>query len=358
MSIDICFPYSYLLTMTLSPFKHHIVVLEASASPLPHFAFPHTRGIYDHTYPHEIAERIRDATIVIVDLLPITAKHICDAPKLQCLTITATGVDWLDRQAFADRGITVVNCPQSNVDAVAEHFLTLYFSGRRKVVEIHNAIAAAGDPWIKERSLTTRWTQGPPLSCQQETLGIIGYGAIGRKIELLARGVGMARTLIAERKGADQIRVGRVAFEEIIKDATTLVVCCPKKHETVGLISRQELEAMKPEALLLNLSRGGIVHEQDLADALRTGSIFGAATDVLETEPGGVGTSPLLPDTARGEAPVPNLTLSSHIAWFSRNTIQNILQLLKLGIEGFVSDSLLEAPSRSTVIVYKGEIIR
>ncbi|KAF7553112.1 hypothetical protein G7Z17_g3848 [Cylindrodendrum hubeiense] len=338
--------------------KHHVVFLEAANAPLPDFTFPHTYRRHTQTQLHEVVERIKDATVLVVGVIAITAEHLDHAPKLQCIAITATGCEWLDRRVFAERGITVVNCPQSNVEAVGEHFLSLYFSARKKVVEVHNAITGPEKQWLKDVSLTPLWGQGAPLSCQQEILGIIGYGALGRNIHTLAKAVGFGQVVIAERKGQSTARDGRVLFEDLIKDATTIVVCCPKDPETLGLISEPELHLMKRETLLINISRGGVVCEQALATALKEGRIFGAAVDVLETEPGGVGTTPLLPDITKGEEKVPNLTISGHVAWFSQKTVENLKRLLKLGIEGYVLDSLLDPSSKPTVLVHKGKVWR
>lgn len=335
--------------------EHNIVFLEDSNVPPLDLDFPYTCQRYPHTSPHEVIERIREATIVVTGVTAITVEHLSQAKYLQCIAITATGFEWLDRQAFAERGITVVNCPQSNVDAVGEHFLALYFAARRKIVEVHNAVTGPGRLWIQEGSLAPRWRQGPPLSCQQEILGIIGYGAVGRKIEDLARGVGMSKILISERKGETQIREGRLAYEEVIKTATTIVLCCAKEPGTINMVAEPDFRSMKPTAVLINLSRGGIVCEQALLAALKEGTISGAAMDVLETEPGGIGTTPLIPDTERGEECVPNLTLSSHIAWFSEKTVENLARLLKLGIEGHVLGTLMNEHSKATAIVYKGK---
>ncbi|RSL40594.1 hypothetical protein CEP54_016077 [Fusarium duplospermum] len=322
-------------TATETP--HHIVFLEAANAPLPKFAFPHTYRRHPSTQPHEIPERVKDATIVILEgFAPITPEHLEHAPKLQCVAITATGIDWLDRQAFAER-----------------------YRGRQlKIVEVHNAITAPERYWVKEGSLTPRWRQGAPLSCQQEVLGIIGYGSLGRKVESLARGVGIGNILIAERKGESTVCDGRVHFEHLLKTATTIVVCCPKQPGTLGLISAPVFEMMKPEALLLNVSRGGIVCESALATVLKQGTIFGAATDVFETEPGGIGTTPLIPDVANEEETVPNLTMTSHITWFSQKTIENPDCMLRLGIEGFVKETLQKEASRATLIVHKEEILK
>ncbi|KAL2202771.1 hypothetical protein CC79DRAFT_1372925 [Sarocladium strictum] len=340
------------------PQDHHVVFLEAGQAPKTDLDFAHTCTRFEHTSPAQVIDHLKDATIAVAGTTPITPADLDQAPRLECVAITATGFEWLDRAAFAERGITVVNCPQSNVEAVGEHFLALYFASRKRVVQVHNAVVGPEKLWLNKGSLVPLWRQGPPLGLAQETLGIIGYGSLGHHIERLARGVGFKEVLIAERKGQTDPREGRATFDHVIQTATTIVICCPKDPSTINLISKKELDVTKPELLLLNLSRGGVVCEESLAATLREGSIFGAATDVFETEPGGIGTSPLLPDVTKGQPPVPNLTVSSHVAWFSRQTQENLVRLLKLGIEGFVRGTLLEPESRFTVIVHQGQVLR
>lgn len=338
--------------------KHHVVYLEAGSLPPRELRFPHTKTAHAQTLPHQVAERIKDATIVITAVVPITKEDLSYAPLLECVSITATGCEWLDREAFASRGVTVVNCPQSNVEAVGEHFLALYFSSRKKIVEIHGAVTGPGREWVKNRGLMSLWKQGPPLSCREETLGIIGYGGLGSNIKRLATAVGFGEVIIAERKGASTAREGRVLFEDMIKRATTIVVCCPKDASTTGLISEPEFSMMKPEALLINISKGGVVCERALAQALRDEIIFGAATDVLETEPGGRGTTPLIPDSDDPSQTIPNLTITSHLAWFSQTTIDNLYRMLKEGVEGFVAGSILDDQTKRLVVTHQGQIFK
>ncbi|KKF95608.1 Glycerate dehydrogenase [Ceratocystis platani] len=341
------------------PKKHHIVVLELVNSPSLSFDFPHTIEYYEVSTNDQIGDRIKDATIVIASTTPITAAHLAQAPKLECIAITATGIEFVDRALFAKAGITVTNCPQSNVDAVGEHFLALYFACRRKVVRVHDEVTGENRTWVKKGLLMSLWEQGPPLSCAQETLGIIGYGALGKKIETLARGVGFNKILIADRKDASTARSGRTLFRDVIASATTIVVCCPKSPDTIGLVSSHEFSEMRPEALVLNLARGGIVCEKALANALTSGRIFGAGVDVLEKEPAGRGTSPLIPDPEKGEEPIPNLTISGHVAWYSAQTLVNLRRMLEVGVQAHVKGDMLENPeSKATAVVYRGEIFR
>ncbi|RVX71639.1 hypothetical protein B0A52_03823 [Exophiala mesophila] len=338
--------------------KHHIVVLEGIHAPTPTFSFPHTITIHQNSTPSQIASRIRDATIAISCVVPITPSDMDQAPHLGVLAVMAVGISWVDKADCARRGVTVTKCPAGNVDAVGEHFLTLYFAARKRVVQVHNTLATTSD-WPKKGTLTKLWPNGPPRGAGQEKLGILGYGTLGTRVEKLARAVGFGEVVVAERKGAKEVRMGRVSFEEVLKTCTVIVLTLPKEDDTVDLIGEKELKTMQQDALIINIARGGIVNEVALAKALREGWIAGAAVDVLETEPAGVGTSPLLPDMSKPDAvAVPNLTVSSHIAWFTQSTIVRYQELLKQGIEGWVNGTLREAEDKvdKTVVVHQGRI--
>lgn len=337
--------------------KHHIVVLEGIHAKMPSFDFPHTIDIYPRTQPSEVAERIQNATIVIACVVPVGPKEMDAAPNLGILAVMAVGIGWVDKEDCARRGVTVTKCPAGNVDAVSEHFLGLYFSSRKRIAQVHNSVTTSSE-WADKGSLTKLWPSGPPLGCSQETLAILGYGTLGTRIAKLAKAVGFKEVLISERKNGNTVRPGRVGFWEAIERATVFCISLPKENDTVDLISEKELEIMRPEALIINVARGGIVNEVALAHALREGWIAGAATDVLETEPGGPGSSPLLPDVSKGEPEVPNLTVSSHIAWFSQSTIANYQRLLKEGVEGWAAGTLQEAEDKVhvAVVVHNGKI--
>ncbi|ETI21946.1 hypothetical protein G647_06016 [Cladophialophora carrionii CBS 160.54] len=337
--------------------KHHIVVLEGIHAEMPPFDFPHTIDVHQRTAPSEVAERIKDATIVIACVVPVTPKAMDNAPHLGVLAVMAVGIHWVDKQDCARRGVTVTKCPAGNVDAVTEHFLGLYFAARKRVVQVHNIVTKTND-WVEKGSLTKLWPGGPPMGAGQETLGIMGYGTLGTRLEKLAKAVGFKEVLISERKNSPTVRPGRVSFEATLERATVVAICLPKEHDTVDLVGEAELRSMRKEALIINVARGGIVNEHALAKALKEGWIAGAATDVLETEPAGLGTSPLIPDVANGEEEVPNLTISSHIAWFTQSTIENYQRLLKEGVEGWVNGTLQQAEDKvhKVVVVHNGTV--
>lgn len=336
--------------------RHRVVYLEEIHLPLPAFDIEYDLVCHWTTTPSQVAERIKEATIIVATVCPVTKADLEKAPHVQLIVVSATGMAFIDKSYCAKRGIVVTNCPQSNVEAVGEHFLALYFASRRKISQIHYKVTTSSE-WVDKHSLLPTWTQGPPLSCAKEVLGIIGYGALGRRFEGLAKSLGFGKIMISGRKGATKTQADRVPFDELIRTASTIVVCCPRDADTIDLIGRPEFDVMRKEVLIINMGRGGIVNEADLAQVLKSGRIFGAATDVLETEPGGPGTSPLLPDVSKGQAPIPNLIVTSHVAWFAERTIETLQGLQKDAVESFVMGKLEEGDGvKSCVAVYQGKI--
>ncbi|RSM10108.1 hypothetical protein CEP52_003795 [Fusarium oligoseptatum] len=191
-------------------------------------------------------------------MTPISIKDLDQCPSLKCILVTSTGVDWIDRDAFLQRGIRVLNTPHTNIASVAEHAIALYFAARRGVVELHG-IMTMTDEYYERRTLKHRFPE-LPLSCSQETLGIFGYGHLGKRIESIAIVLEM-RVMVAERKGQPP-RDGRVAFEDVLRKATVLVIATPKNRDTIDMISEDELRMMRGNAILINVARGGIVNEK------------------------------------------------------------------------------------------------
>lgn len=216
--------------------------------------------------------------------------------------------------------------------------------------ELDGVVKGLAGAWVERGTLTGRWGAGPPLSCREEVVGVVGFGRLGRRIARLCEGVGMGRVVVAGRKKrmgeldgevngmgvAGELNgdvVHRVPFEDVLRMVTVLVICCPRHASTIDLIGEEELRMMRQEAIVINVARGGIVNEAALAKALTDGWIAAAATDVLEKEPGGRGTTPLLP--LEGE--VPNLTITPHVAWYSAQTMKNLKTVLKEGIEAWIA---------------------
>lgn len=187
----------------------------------------------------------------------------------------------------------------------------------------------------------------PPRTCAQETAGVIGYGAVGKHIAKLCRALGM-KVVISQRKGSssgDETTTGdhqhqqqqqqpRVPFPDVLAQATVLFLALPLTPQSAGLVSAAELARVRPDAVVVNVSRGGIVDEAAVVDALRSRALFGYGTDVFAREPAGSGDdSPLLGEAARGGL---NLTLTSHLAWFSGTTMLNQVRRVKENLRAFL----------------------
>ncbi|KAL4786398.1 D-isomer specific 2-hydroxyacid dehydrogenase [Aspergillus varians] len=323
--------------------NHHVVAIEAVHCPIPKFDLPrpYTIDTYKDTPQSEIARRIKDATIVLTTTTHLSAEVLSPqvSPKLQLVVIMASGKDCVDKVACKARGITICNCPGTNVDSVSEHVIGSYFATRRRFVKLHNATTTIPADLTKDNHWKTNRSSHPllhmsdgkpPLLCHQETLGIIGYGALGKRIATLARALGM-KVILSDHKTATTPREGRVSFETFLRESTVLVLCLPRTPDTINTISTAEFNKMSPQAVLINVARGGIVDEQALFDAVKSGRISGAAVDVFATEPAGRGSSPLLsPEVA---ALGLNLTVTPHLAWYAEMTLQNLQASVKDTVE-------------------------
>lgn len=287
--------------------------------------FAHEWREYPTSSPDLVVERLKDATIAIIDRVCLGEPELAQLPRLKLIAVAATGFDNVDVAACRRLGIAVVNVRNWS-RSVPEHVFALILTLRRDLLSYHDAVQSGA--WQRAENYTL--LQSPlPHTLSGSTLGIIGYGTLGRGIAELARAFGM-RVLIAERRGAGTIRDGRTSFADVLAESAVLVVLCPLTEETRGLIGSAELAAMPSHCLLINCARGGIVDEQALATALRRGDIAGAGVDVLSHEPPQSG-NPLL------TLKQPNLIVTPHVAWASVQSLQSLAEQLMNNIENFVA---------------------
>ncbi|KAI8962215.1 D-isomer specific 2-hydroxyacid dehydrogenase [Daldinia sp. FL1419] len=318
---------------------HHVVVaLEASIVPVPPLDLPapHTYELreYGRTRPEELAGRVKDADVIIVTVVQIRGDVLRpeNTPRLKKIAVVASGTDCVDLEACKARGIVVSNTPHCNTVSVAEHVVALYFATRRSVALSHTMVQAG--EWRKGMLHNT--LNGPdgraPRTCRDETLGIIGYGAVGRVLESTARSLGM-KVLISGRKGASTAPEGRTPFDTLIRESSVIVLCLPRSPETMNLISDAELAAMKPYAVIVNVSRGGIVDEKALVAALKARKIAGYGTDVYEQEPANPDNSLLIGPDVAGL----NIVTTPHVAWVAGDTIASYNTALKENISEWLT---------------------
>ncbi|CAK7244471.1 MAG: hypothetical protein STHCBS139747_006012 [Sporothrix thermara] len=325
----------------------NIVALQTKLTDLPEITLPtpYTFSLtkYESTPLDQVGERLRDADIAIITTVPIRANTLDPAvtPRLRLICAVASGTDTIDLEACRARGIRVLNNPACNIDAVAEHALAMYFAARRSVVP--SMMALLSDEWPKRGTLikTAEHANGtiPARRCAAETAVVVGYGGVGKRVVELLRMLGM-QVVVAGRKGqaASEVPAGRVAFDEAVRTATSLFLCCPRTPDTLNLLSTAEFAAMQPDCVLVNVSRGGIVDEAALVVALQTNQIAGAGVDVFAQEPASSETSPLLaPDVVRAGL---NLVMTPHTAWVSAQTNANNARVLLENLHGFLNGKM------------------
>ena len=308
---------------------HRIVSIEAGAlkAQVRRPAFAHTWVEHEATAQHEVAERLADATIAIVNKRRLSAAIIAGLPALQMVAIAATGYNNVDLDACRARGIVVSNVRGYARETVPEHVFALLLALARQIGPFHRSVAAGR--WQKSEQFC--YFDYPIRDLAGQTLGLLGSGTLGQGVARIAAAFGM-RVVLGEHKGAAACRDGYLPFERLIREADVISLHCPLTDTTRHLIGAPELAAMKPTAILINTARGGLVDEAALADALRARQIGGAGFDVLTEEP--PITNPLLaPDLLDAG----NFILTPHVAWSSREAMQTLADQLIDNIEAFVA---------------------
>lgn len=304
----------------------HIVFLDRASleANIRRPAFPHHWDEYAATAPGEIFGRLQGATIAITNKVPLRAETLAQLPHLRLIAEAATGVNNIDVDWCREHGIAVANIRNYAVHAVPEHVFMMILALRR------NLLAYRGDlrQGLWQQSGQFCLLTHPVHDIHGSTLGVIGQGVLGQSVAQMAQAFGMT-VLFAERRGAAAVRPGFAPFEQVLVESDVVTLHVPLTEATRNLIGADELRRMKPSALLINAARGGVVDEAALAEALREGRIAGAGCDVLSVEPPRSG-NPLL------ELDLPNLILTPHIAWASREAMQILADQLIANIEAFV----------------------
>ncbi|MBC7312117.1 MAG: D-2-hydroxyacid dehydrogenase [Rhizobium sp.] len=288
--------------------------------------FHHELVVHDRTTAEQVRERIARADIVISNKVPLRRESLIHAPRLKMIAVAATGTDIVDLAAAKERGITVSNIRNYAKHTVPEHTFALMLALRRSIIPYRQSV------------LDGRWQEAaqfcffdhPIADLGGSTLGIIGHGTLGKAVGRIAEAFGM-KVLIAGRKGTDQVKPGQTPFDEVMRRADVLTLHCPLNTETRGIISARDFALMERKPILINTGRGGLVDEQALEQALEKGEIAAAGFDVTDGEPPAAD-SPMMRIAAR-----PNVILTPHVAWASREAIQALADQLIENIELFVA---------------------
>ena len=281
--------------------------------------------IYDRSSEDEIAERCHHADIILTNKTPISAETLSKLPQLKFISVLATGFNIVDIKAAEERNIPVSNVPEYATNAVAQYVFAVLLSLIHRP-EQHDFAVKAGE-WSRCKDFSFQLF--PVMELAGKTMGIIGMGKTGSAVARLAYAFGMqvisyhpSKTASSE---ADFYRW--CSLEEIFSNSDVISLHCPQTEKTTGLINETALNRMKPSALLINAARGALINEQDLADALNSRQIAGAALDVLSMEPPELG-NPLLN--------AQNCLITPHLAWTALEARQRLMQQTRDNIQAFI----------------------
>ena len=280
--------------------------------------------VFDRTGPAEILPRADGAEIVLTNKTPLAAETLAELPAVRLISVLATGVNVVDLEAARAGGITVCNVPGYSTPHVAQTVFALLLELTNRTAD-HTAAVRAGD-WTACPDFC--FWRGELVELAGRTLGVVGYGAIGRAVAAIGKAFGMR--VLASRRSAATAEEG-VAFtniDTVFRESDVISLHCPLTPETEGLVNATRLATMKPTAYLINTARGGVVVEEDLAAALNAGTLAGAGLDVLSAEPPPAD-NPLLTAT--------NCLITPHLAWASRASRERLIAATAENIRGFLA---------------------
>ena len=280
--------------------------------------------IYERSTPAEVLKRAVDAQILITNKAPLGREQIRALPRLRYIGVTATGYNIIDVAAAREQGITVTNVPAYGTRSVAQHTFALLLELTQHAG--HHSQRVRDGAWV--RSPDWCFWEHPLVELDGLTMGILGFGRIGRAVGDLAQAFGM-RVISAESpRSRDLPRgVSSVGLDALFSAADVVSLHCPLTDDTRHLVNASRLARMKPTAFLLNTSRGPLVDEAALAEALNAGGIAGAGLDVLSTEPPHAD-NPLL--TAR------NCIITPHQAWATRAARARLMSVAVSNVKSFL----------------------
>jgi glycerate dehydrogenase len=281
--------------------------------------------VWPRSASSEVEKHSAGAQVLLTNKTPVTADLIQRSPDLQFISVLATGYNIVDTSAARARGIPVSNVPAYGTDTVAQHVFAL-------ILELTNHVGKyarstqAGD-WSRSPDWT--YSTSPTHDLASLTLGVLGFGRIGQRVGHLGDAFGMRVFYSSSTPNANvPYPAELVSRQQLFERADVLSLHCTLTSETVGLVNRDLLDRMKESAFLINTARGQLIHEPDLAEALRRGALAGAAVDVLSSEP---------PPPDHPLLTLPNCLVTPHIAWGSLAARRRIMATTIANVEAFVA---------------------
>jgi len=282
--------------------------------------------VYDRTQETDeaVIERIGDAEVAVVNKIRVSRKAIEACENLRLITVLATGYNSIDTKAAAEHGVTVCNIPSYGTAAVGEFAMSLLLEICHHVGE-HSRSVHDGN-W--ENCPDWCYWDYPLIDLEGKTMGILGFGRIGRTTGKLARAFGMKVLASGSRPCEEGLEIAEyVDLDTLLAESDVIALHCPLLPDTENVICKENIAKMKDGVILINNSRGGLVVEQDLADALNSGKVYAAGLDVVSTEP------------VRGDNPLlkaKNCIITPHISWASKACRERIMTMTAENISAWL----------------------
>ncbi len=279
--------------------------------------------IYARTQDDKIEERVGDCEIVITNKTPITRALLERKPGIKYVGVLATGYNVVDIEAARDNGVVVTNIPTYGTQAVAQYVFALLLELCNRVA--HHDRRVKEGAWSRAKDFCF-WDY-PLMELAGKTMGLVGYGRIGQATGRIAKAFGM-EVLVYDLKKLDEEGLEFVDLETLYRRSDVISLHCPLTEENIGMINRKSIDRMKEGVLLINTSRGPLIEEQDLAEALNSKRVGGAALDVLAVEP------------AREDNPLlkaDNCIITPHIAWAPKEARERLLNIAVDNLEGYLA---------------------
>jgi glycerate dehydrogenase len=295
-----------------------------------------TLTVHDRTPGERIVERARDAHILLTNKTPLRAATLAHLPHLRMIAVLATGYDVIDVAAAKEKGVVVCNVPEYGTDSVAQHVFALLLELCQRV-GVHDTAVKAGE-WQAAPDFC--FWKTPLVELAGKTMGIVGYGRIGRRVGALAEAFGMT-VLVHSRTRSSRNRPSWREIPELFAESDVVSLHCPLTPENTRFVDRALLERMRRTAFLINTARGALIDEEALAVALTNGEIAGAAVDVVSDEP------------IRDDNPLlasDRCIITPHIAWATLSARRRLMETTAANVRHFLNNQSINTVALSSTI--------
>lgn len=287
--------------------------------------------VYDDTTEQQLSERIQGANIIVTKEMPVSAEMIQKFPEsVKLICEAGTGYNNINLEATRKKGITVCNIPAYSTERVA-HTAIMMILNLSSAMQVQMKMLACGN-----HDNFTRNLQVPHVEVNGKTLGVIGAGHIGRKVIQIAQALDMNILVYTRTPREDEKGIRYVSLEELLKNSDYVSMHCPLTESTKHMINKESLSLMKPSAFIINTSRGALIDEAALIEALENGTIAGAGLDVQETEP---------PEEASPLYTMDQILLTPHMGWKGLETRQRLVSILADNIKQFMEGNPINVVS-------------